>query len=103
MSRAARQERLMSVIYGPHLSEKAHIAAENNQVVFKVRTDATKSEIREAVEMLFEVKVEGVTVVRCKGKNKRFGSTLGRRNDWKKAYVRLSADSELDFMGADLA
>lgn len=103
MSRAARQERLMSVIYGPHLSEKAHIAAEKNQVVFKVRTDATKSEIREAVELLFEVKVEGVTVVRCKGKSKRFGSTLGRRNDWKKAYVRLSADSELDFMGAELA
>ena len=103
MSIAARQERLMSVIYGPHLSEKSHIAAENNQVVFKVRTDATKAEIRDAVEMLFEVKVEGVSVVNCKGKNKRFGTTRGRRNDWKKAYVRLSPDSELDFMGADLA
>ncbi len=103
MSAARRQERLMNVIYGPHLSEKAHVAAENNQVVFKVRTDATKSEIRDAVEMLFEVKVEGVTVVNCKGKNKRFGQVRGRRKDWKKAYVSLSADSELDFMGAELA
>ena len=93
----------MNVIYGPHLSEKAHVAAENNQVVFKVRTDATKSEIRDAVEMLFEVQVEGVTVVNCKGKNKRFGQVRGRRKDWKKAYVSLSADSELDFMGAELA
>lgn len=103
MSAAARQERLMTVIYGPHLSEKSHIAAESNQVVFKVRTDATKSEIRDAVELLFEVKVEGVTVVNCKGKAKRFGQVRGRRKDWKKAYVRLSADSELDFMGAELA
>ena len=55
MSQALRQERLMSVIRGPHLSEKAHIAAENNQIVFKVRTDATKKEIKQAVELLFEV------------------------------------------------
>jgi large subunit ribosomal protein L23 len=53
--------------------------------------------------MLFDVKVEAVSVVNCKGKTKRFGARRGRRNDWKKAYVRLSADSELDFMGADLA
>jgi len=103
MSAARRQEKLMSVIQGPHLSEKAHIAAEKNQVVFKVRKDATKQDIRDAVELLFEVKVEAVTVVNCKGKNKRFGAVRGRRNDWKKAYVRLSPDSELDFMGAELA
>lgn len=103
MSAATRQERLMTVIRGPHLSEKAHVAAEQNQVVFKVSTDATKPEIREAVELLFEVKVEDVTVVNCKGKNKRFGAVRGRRKDWKKAYVRLSPDSELDFMGAELA
>ena len=103
MSNAKRQERLMTVIRGPHMSEKAHLSAENNQVVFKVRVDATKAEIREAVELLFEVKVENVTVVTCKGKTKRFGAALGRRNDWKKAYVRLSPDSELDFMGAELA
>jgi large subunit ribosomal protein L23 len=103
MSIALRQERLMTVIQGPHLSEKAHNAAESNQVVFKVRTDATKAEIRQAVEMLFEVKVDDVTVVNCRGKVKRFGARAGRRNDWKKAYVRLSEDSQIDFMGAELS
>ena len=60
MTVAAHQERLMTVIRGPHISEKTHLAAESNQVVFKVRTDATKSEIRQAVELLFEVKVDDV-------------------------------------------
>ena len=96
MSTAARQERLMTVIHGPHLSEKAHIASENNQVVLKVRKDATKSEIRQAVELLFDVGVDDVTVVNVKGKNKRFGRTLGRRPDWKKAYVRLAEGSSLE-------
>ncbi len=101
MSQALRQERLMTVIRGPHLSEKAHIAAENNQVVFKVRVDATKKEIRQAVELLFDVKVEGVTVVNSKGKIKRFGQTFGRRNDFKKAYVKLADGSEIDFLGGE--
>ena len=96
MSAAAHQERLMTVIQGPHLSEKAHFAAENNQVVFKVRGDATKNEIRQAVKLLFEVDVDDVQVVNVKGKNKRFGRTLGRRSDWKKAYVRLAEGSSLD-------
>jgi len=96
MSRAAHNERLMTVIRGPHMSEKSHIAAENNQVVLKVRPDATKAEIRQAVELLFEVNVENVTVVNVKGKNKRFGMTRGRRNDWKKAYVRLAEGSEIE-------
>ncbi len=96
MSTAARQERLMTVIQGPHLSEKAHIASENNQVVLKVRKDATKSEIRQAVELLFDVNVDDVTVVNIKGKNKRFGRTLGRRSDWKKAYVSLAEGSSLE-------
>ena len=68
MSQALHQERLMTVIRGPHLSEKGHLAAEKNQVVLKVRTDATKKEIKQAVELLFEVKVEGVQVVNVKGK-----------------------------------
>lgn len=102
MSVALRQERLMTVIQGPHMSEKAHVSAESNQIVFKVRTDATKKEIREAVELLFEVKVVDVTVVNCRGKAKRFGRMQGRRKDWKKAYVRLSPDSELDFLGSEL-
>jgi len=96
MSIAAHQERLMTVIRGPHLSEKAHMAAEKNQVVLKVRTDATKKEIRQAVEFLFEVKVDNVQVVNVKGKTKRFGQTNGRRSDWKKAYVRLAEGSPLE-------
>ena len=102
MSIAAHQERLMTVIRGPHLSEKAHLAAEKNQVVLKVRTDATKAEIRQAVEFLFEVKVDNVQVVNVKGKSKRFGQTKGRRSDWKKAYVRLAEGSSMEsFLGAD--
>ena len=92
----AHQERLMTVIRGPHLSEKAHNVTEFNQVVFKVRTDASKAEIREAVELLFEVKVDDVRVVNVRGKNKRFGRTMGRRPDWKKAYVKLAEGSSLE-------
>jgi len=102
MSQAAHQERLMTVIRGPHLSEKAHFSAEKNQVVLKVRTDATKKEIRQAVELLFEVEVDSVQTVQVKGKNKRFQMTRGRRNDWKKAYVRLAEGSSLDeFFGGE--
>lgn len=96
MSQATHQERLMNVVRGPHLSEKAHLAAEKNQVVLRVRKDASKSDIRKAVELLFDVQVEKVTVVNVSGKNKRFGRTLGRRSDWKKAYVRLAEGSSLD-------
>jgi len=102
MSQAAHQERLMTVIRGPHLSEKSHMAAENNRVVLKVRKDATKKEIRQAVELLFEVQVERVQVVNVKGKTKRFQATKGRRNDWKKAYVRLAEGSSLEeFYGGE--
>ena len=96
MSQALHQQRLMTVIRGPHLSEKSHMAAENNQVVLKVRVDASKKEIRQAVELLFEVEVDDVTVVNVKGKTKRFGQTRGRRNDWKKAYVRLAEGSNIE-------
>ena len=98
MSAAAHQERLMTIIRGPHMSEKSHMAAESNQVVLKVRPDATKAEIRQAVELLFEVNVENVTVVNVKGKNKRFGMTRGRRSDWKKAYVRLAEGTDIDML-----
>lgn len=102
MSIAAHQERLMTVIRGPHLSEKAHIASEKNQVVLKVRKDATKAEIRQAVKLLFEVEVESVQVVNVRGKNKRFGMVRGSRSDWKKAYVKLADGSSLDaFLGAE--
>ena len=96
MSRALHQERLLTVIQGPHLSEKAHVAAENNQVVLKVRTDATKKEVAQAVELLFEVKVDAVQVVNVKGKTKRFQQTNGRRPNWKKAYVKLADGTSIE-------
>ena len=101
MSVAAHQERLMTVIRGPHVSEKSHVAAENNQVVFKVRTDATKTEIKQAVELLFEVEVANVNVIKYHGKIKRFGRNSGRRAAWKKAYVTLAEGSSLDFLSAE--
>jgi large subunit ribosomal protein L23 len=102
MSRSAEQERLSQVLIGPHVSEKSTNAAESSgQVVFKVRPDANKKDIRRAVELLFEVKVQSVTVARVRGKAKRFGRTLGRRSDWKKAYVRLAPGNDIDFVGAD--
>ena len=102
MSSIAHQEKLMQVLLGPHVSEKSTAAADgSNQIVFRVRTDATKAQIREAVEKLFDVKVERVSVVRVPGKSKRFGTMLGRRNAWKKAYVRLAPGDDIDFMGAE--
>lgn len=101
MTQAIHQERLMTVLQGPHLSEKSHMAAERNQFVFKVRTDANKAEIKQAVELLFEVKVEGVTVANYQGKQKRHGATSGRRAAWKKAYVRLAEGSSIDFLGGE--
>jgi large subunit ribosomal protein L23 len=101
MSTNVHQEKLMTVIHGPHLSEKAHDASTRNQVVFKVRTHATKKDIRQAVEMLFEVKVDDVTVANYDGKVKRHGATRGRRVAWKKAYVRLAEGSHIDFLGGE--
>ena len=95
-------ERLYQVILGPHISEKANIVAETqNQVVFKVRTDANKLEIKKAVEKLLNVKVEAVNTVLVKGKTKRFGRTSGRRSDFKKAYITLPAGTEVQL--ADVA
>ena len=70
-------------------------------MVFKVRTDATKTEIKQAVELLFEVKVDDVQVINYPGKIKRYGRSSGRRAAWKKAYVRLAEGSQLDFLSAD--
>jgi large subunit ribosomal protein L23 len=102
MSAVHGKERLMSVLLGPHLSEKAaSVGDRNHQVVFRVRRDSTKAEIRRAVEMLFEVKVDDVQVVNVQGKARRFGKTPGRRQDWKKAYVRLAEGSDINFMGTE--
>ena len=96
------KERLMTVLLGPVVSEKsARVSEEGNQFVFRVRRDATKPEIKAAVELMFEVKVAGVQVVNTHGKVKRFGAQFGRRSDVKKAYVRLAAGQTIDFAGVE--
>jgi large subunit ribosomal protein L23 len=96
------QERLMSVLLGPHVSEKsARIAESDNQFVFRVRRDATSPEVKAAVELMFEVKVANVNVVNVGGKNKRFGQRQGRRQDFKKAYVRLAPGQNIDLSGTE--
>ena len=101
MSVMANRERLMQVLLGPHVSEKATSLAESGQIVFKVRSDATKTDVRKAVELLFEVKVEHVSVVCIPAKAKRFGQRAGARQAWKKAYVRLAPGQDINFMGAE--
>jgi len=92
--------RLASVLLAPIVSEKATMVAEkHNQVLFKVMRDATKPEIKAAVELMFKVEVESVSVVNTKGKTKRFGGRVGRRDHVKKAYVCLKAGQELNFSG----
>lgn len=96
------QERLMKILLGPHVSEKSsRLADAHNQITFKVAPDATKPEIKRAVELLFEVEVQGVTVANVKGKRKRFGQLGGRRADWKKAYVKLAPGADIDFLGTE--
>lgn len=96
-------ERLMQVLLSPHVSEKSTLVAEqNNQFVFKVASDASKPEIKRAVEMMFEVEVDAVQVVNVHGKTKRYG-TPGKRSSWKKAYVRLKSGQDIDFLGAEKA
>lgn len=94
------EERLLKVILAPHVSEKSTVLAESeNTVVLKVAKDAKKSEIKKAVEKLFEVEVDSVRTLVCKGKTKRHGARSGRRSDWKKAYVTLAQGSTLDLAG----
>lgn len=93
------QERLMQVLRAPLVSEKSTIVADaHNQVVFEVLADATKAEVKQAVESLFKVKVTGVTTLNVKGKSKRFRGRPGKRAGWKKAYVSLAEGEELDFL-----
>ena len=96
------QERLMNVLLGPHVSEKSSVAADrDNQIVFKVVTDANKTEIKKAVELLFEVEVDSVQVANVKGKTKRTQSGMGRRKDWKKAYISLKEGQDINFAGIE--
>ena len=97
---AHSESRLAQVLIAPIVSEKATMAAEkHNQVLFKVMRDATKPEIKAAVELMFKVTVESVQTVQHKGKTKRFGKGSGRRDHVKKAYVCLAAGQELNFSG----
>ena len=94
------ENRLATILMAPIISEKAtNVAEKNNQVLFKVLRDATKPEIKAAVELLFKVEVESVSTVVQKGKVKRFGRSIGRRDHVKKAYVSLKAGQELNFSG----
>lgn len=90
-------ERLYHILVAPRVTEKTVTAVEKaNQYVFKVAKTATKHEIKEAVEALFEVKVDAVRTINMKGKRKNFGRRSGQRNDWKKAYVSLAEGFSLD-------
>ena len=92
--------RLMAVLVEPIVSEKATMVAEkSNAVTFKVLQNATKPEIKAAVELMFKVEVKGVSVVNIKGKTKRFGRSVGRRDHVRKAYVTLKDGQELNLSG----
>lgn len=95
------QERLYKVLLGPHVSEKTSLAGEQGQVVFKVAADATKPEIKKAVEQLFDVTVEGVQVSNRKGKVKRTMHGFGKRASIRKAYVRLAEGQDIDFLDVE--
>ena len=96
------QERLMKVLLAPIVSEKStRLADAHRQFAFKVMTDASKPEVRKAVELMFDVKVEHVQMANMRGKTKRFGQSMGKRADWKKAYVTLAEGHDIDFMGAE--
>lgn len=96
------QERLLQVLLAPQISEKAtNVADKHEQVVFKVATDATKPEVKAAVESLFKVEVKSVQLLNVKGKVKRFGRTLGRRKNWKKAFVCLKPGQEINFAAGE--
>ncbi|TPQ25190.1 50S ribosomal protein L23 [Methylomonas koyamae] len=93
--------KLANVLYAPIISEKSSNAADqNNQFVFKVQKTATKLQIKKAVELMFDVKVESVRVLNVKGKIKRFGRALGKRSDWKKAYVKLQSGHNIELATA---
>jgi large subunit ribosomal protein L23 len=98
MSKNFNPERLLQVLVAPQISEKAtYIADKNEQVVFIVTPDATKPEVKAAVEMLFKVEVKSVQIANLKGKIKRSGRTVGRRSDIRKAFVCLKPGQEINF------
>ena len=93
------KERRYQVILGPHISEKASLLGDDaNKYVFKVSVDATKKEVKEAVEDLFQVNVKEVSILKVKGKTKRTAKGYSRKKNWKKAYVSVEQGQEIDFM-----
>ena len=95
-------DQLMNVVLAPVVSEKStFVADKNRQYVFRVADDATKPEIKAAVELMFKTKVDSVTVSNVKGKQRRFGRTIGRKRNWKKAYVRLVEGQEINFAATE--
>ena len=91
-------DQLINVVLAPVVSEKStFVADKNRQYVFRVADHATKQEIKAAIELMFKTKVENVTVLNVHGKDRRFGRTIGRRRNWKKAYVRLAEGQEINF------
>ncbi|MEQ1488581.1 MAG: 50S ribosomal protein L23 [Methylotenera sp.] len=96
------QDRLLQVILAPQITEKAtYIADKHQQIAFKVRTDATKPEIKAAVELIFKVEVLKIATMNVEGKTKRAGKGMGKRKDWKKAYVSLKPGQEINFAAAE--
>ncbi len=95
------QERLLKILLAPHVSEKSANLSESNQYVFRVVADATKPEVKGAVESLFDVNVQSVNMINLKGKKKIFKGRVGKRNDIRKAIVRLKPGQEIDFIGAE--
>jgi len=101
-ARTFNPERLMQVLIAPQVSEKTTFVGEkNNQFVFRVLQDATKPEIKAAVELMFKVQVNQVQTANIKGKEKRFGRFIGRRRSWKKAFVSLKPGQEINFAAGD--
>jgi large subunit ribosomal protein L23 len=95
-------DRLCQILLAPRVTEKTTLVGENsNQYVFHVVNDASKKEVKGAVELLFEVNVESVRIVNVKGKNKSFRMRPGKRSDWKKAYVRVQEGQVIDFLGGE--
>ena len=95
-------DQLMNIVLAPVVSEKStFVADKNRQYVFRVADDATKPQIKAAIELMFKTKVDGVTVMNVHGKQRRFGRTIGRKHSWKKAYVRLAEGQEINFAATE--
>ena len=90
----------LQAVLAPQVTEKATMVADKyNQIAFKVKKDATKKEVKEAIELMFKVEVTAVNILNMNGKTKRAGRFMGKRNDWKKAYISLKAGQEINFTG----